>query len=251
MSRILIVEDEVDLSDLVATHLRQEGHQVLQAFDGPSGLALVEGQDPHLVILDWMLPGLDGLAVCRQDPRAPPGAGDHAHRPGRGDRPRAGAGGRRGRLRHQTLRHPGAAGAGAGGPAPRRPGHRCYPPRRYSGGGGAGRRGGRRRGGPTGLPAAPAPVDRGPLHVDPAARSATVEGAPLELTRTEFDLLLLLVTHPGRAFSRDFLLERVWGYDYDGAGRTVDSHVMRLRRKLGPLGEQIVTVWGVGYRFVV
>ncbi|HEX2324725.1 MAG TPA: winged helix-turn-helix domain-containing protein, partial [Chloroflexota bacterium] len=103
---------------------------------------------------------------------------------------------------------------------------------------------------PTGLPAAPAPVDRGPLHVDPAARSASVEGAPLELTRTEFDLLLLLVTHPGRAFSRDFLLERVWGYDYDGAGRTVDSHVMRLRRKLGPLGEQIVTVWGVGYRFV-
>jgi DNA-binding response OmpR family regulator len=93
-------------------------------------------------------------------------------------------------------------------------------------------------------------VVQGPLRLDPAGRTATVDGIPVDLTRTEFDLLLLLATNPGRAFSRDFLLEHVWGYDYDGAGRTVDSHVMRLRRKLGDLGEQIVTVWGVGYRFV-
>ena len=235
MSRILIVEDEVDLSNLIAAHLRQEGHQVLQAFDGPSGLAMVEGHDPHLVVLDWMLPGLDGLAVCRRirERHLVPvimltardeeidrvlgleaGADDYVTKP-------FGIRELQARVRAALRRVALDTGATLLGDEV-----------------------------PTGLPATPAPVDRGPLHVDPAARSATVEGASLELTRTEFDLLLLLVTHPGRAFNRDFLLERVWGYDYDGAGRTVDSHVMRLRRKLGPLGEQIVTVWGVGYRFV-
>ena len=62
---------------------------------------------------------------------------------------------------------------------------------------------------------------------------------------------MLLTTTPGRAFSREFLLQQLWGYDYDGFDRTVDSHIVRLRRKLGPLGEKITTVWGVGYRFVL
>src|SRR5688500_115466 len=66
MARILIVEDEVDLSHLLRTHLQQDGHEVVQAFDGPTGLTLVEQHRPDLVILDWMLPGLDGLAVCRR-----------------------------------------------------------------------------------------------------------------------------------------------------------------------------------------
>jgi DNA-binding response OmpR family regulator len=250
MSRILIVEDEVDLSNLIAAHLRQEGHQVLQAFDGPSGLALVEGHDPHLVILDWMLPGLDGLAVCRRirERHLVPvimltardeeidrvlgleaGADDYVSKP---------FGIRELQARVRAALRRVALDTGA------------TPLGGVAGSGGLGATEVAADAAPAGLPSAPAPVDRGPLRVDPAARSASVEGAPLELTRTEFDLLLLLVTHPGRAFSRDFLLERVWGYDYDGAGRTVDSHVMRLRRKLGPLGEQIVTVWGVGYRFV-
>jgi len=67
----------------------------------------------------------------------------------------------------------------------------------------------------------------------------------------EYELLLLLASHPGRAFSREFLLQHLWGYDYDGFDRTVDTHITRLRKKLGALGEKIVTVWGVGYRFVV
>jgi DNA-binding response OmpR family regulator len=251
MARILIVEDEADLSNLIGSHLRQEGHQVLQAFDGPSGLALVEGHDPHLVILDWMLPGLDGLSVCRRirERHLVPvimltardeeidrvlgleaGADDYVTKP---------FGIRELQARVRAALRRVALDTGA---APR-PGAQTE--------GGRGNSGDPGDAAPPGLPAAPAPVERGPLRVDPAARWATIDGAPLDLTRTEFDLLLLLVTHPGRAFSRDFLLERVWGYDYDGAGRTVDSHVMRLRRKLGPLGEQIVTVWGVGYRFVV
>ncbi len=72
----------------------------------------------------------------------------------------------------------------------------------------------------------------------------------MDLTPREFDLLLLLASHPGRAFSREFLVEHLWGYDYDGVDRTVDTHIVRLRKKLGAIGDQIVTVWGVGYRFV-
>jgi DNA-binding response OmpR family regulator len=77
-----------------------------------------------------------------------------------------------------------------------------------------------------------------------------LDGEALALTPKEYELLLLFASHPGRAFSRDFLLERLWTDDYEGLDRTVDTHVRRLRRKLGRFGEQIVTVWGVGYRFV-
>jgi DNA-binding response OmpR family regulator len=71
----------------------------------------------------------------------------------------------------------------------------------------------------------------------------------MHLTRKEFELLTVLVSNPGRAFSREFLVQRIWGTDFDGFDRSVDTHVTRLRRKLGPLGDRIVTVWGVGYRF--
>ena len=79
-----------------------------------------------------------------------------------------------------------------------------------------------------------------------SSRSRRAGGPDLE----GYDLLTLLASNPGRAFSRDFLLERLWGDDYEGFDRTVDTHIMRLRKKLGDIGEKIVTVWGVGYRFV-
>ena len=100
------------------------------------------------------------------------------------------------------------------------------------------------------LPPAPQPIVRGGLRIDLADRVATLDGAEVDLTLKEYDLLVLLANHPGRAFSREFLLERLWGDDYEGFDRTVDTHIMRLRKKLGPIGEKIVTVWGVGYRFV-
>jgi len=99
------------------------------------------------------------------------------------------------------------------------------------------------------LSATPEPVMHGPLRVDPAARIATLDGAELELTPKEFDLLLLFATHPGRAFSRNFLVRRLWSDEFEGMDRTVDTHIMRLRKKLGAFGERIATVWGVGYRF--
>ncbi len=80
-------------------------------------------------------------------------------------------------------------------------------------------------------------------------RSATLHGEELDLTPKEFDLLALFVQHPGRAFSRDYLLERVWGDDVYVTDRTVDTHVQRLRKKLGDEADAIRTVWGIGYRF--
>jgi DNA-binding response OmpR family regulator len=98
-------------------------------------------------------------------------------------------------------------------------------------------------------PATAEKVQAGALVVDTGARVATLEGKPIQLTRKEFELLAVLVANPGRAFSREFLVERIWGSDFDGFDRAVDTHVTRLRRKLGKLGDRIVTVWGVGYRF--
>jgi DNA-binding response OmpR family regulator len=93
-------------------------------------------------------------------------------------------------------------------------------------------------------------LEDGPLRVDLGEHTASVDGQPIELTPKEFDLLAMLVRNPGRAFARDYLLDKVWGYEYGGLDtRTVDTHVMRLRKKLGSIGDRIETVWGVGYRF--
>ena len=89
----------------------------------------------------------------------------------------------------------------------------------------------------------------GPLVLEPELHRATLSGSALELTRREMELLRLLVGNPGRTFTRDFLLDEVWGADYDGMDRAVDTQMTRLRRKLGSFGERIETVWGVGYRF--
>ena len=104
---------------------------------------------------------------------------------------------------------------------------------------------------PTEGDTAPTAIVRGPLRVDPAMHVATLDGAELDLTPKEFELLQLFVEHPGRAFSREFLVERIWGYEYDGFERTVDTHITRLRKKLGPFGDKLITVWGVGYRLVL
>jgi DNA-binding response OmpR family regulator len=92
------------------------------------------------------------------------------------------------------------------------------------------------------------PIVYGPLRLDPAAYQAALDGNPLDLTRTEFELLRLLLRNPGRAFSRSYLLDTVWGEEYVAGDRSVDNAILRLRRKLGDLGEAIETVWGVGYR---
>jgi DNA-binding response OmpR family regulator len=182
------------------------------------------------VILDWMLPDLDGLAVCRRlrEEYLMPiimltarteevdrvlglevGADDYVPKPFsmRELLARARASLRRVALESQR----GMAATGGAGPAP---------------------------------------IVHGPLRIDTGAHSATLDGEALHLTPKEYELLTLFAAHPGRAFSRDFLLERIWQGEFDGYDRAVDTHIRRLRRKLGPLGDAIVTVWGVGYRFV-
>jgi DNA-binding response OmpR family regulator len=242
MATILVVEDEVDLNNLVRSHLEAEGHTIHQTFDGSGALKLVEETAPDLIILDWMLPGMDGLSVCRQvrQRHLTPilmltarseeidrvlglevGADDYVVKPFsiRELMARVRAMLRRVSLDAQMNRADAmqtAPVAGLGGAV---------------------------------VPPAAQPITRGSLIVDVASHSASLDGQDLDLTPKEFELLALLAAHPGRAFSRDFLLQSLWGYDYDGVDRTVDTHIVRLRKKLGVVGDQIVTVWGVGYRF--
>jgi DNA-binding response OmpR family regulator len=237
MATILVVEDEVDICNLIRTRLEAEGHVVHQAFDGPAALDLAERHLIQLVILDWMLPGLDGLAVCRRlrEQHLMPiimltarseeidrvlglevGADDYVVKPFSMRELLARV---RAMLRRVALDSGGTAGAPAESPGVR-------------------------------ADEGEHPTVCGPLRIDPAMRVATVDGAELDLTPKEFELLALFAAHPGRAFSREYLLQQLWGYDFDGFDRTVDSHVTRLRKKLGPLGEKIATVWSVGYRFV-
>jgi len=226
---VLIVEDEVDINNLVRDHLKAEGHEVEQAFDGRTALALVQRRAPDLVILDWMLPDLDGLVVCRRlrEEYLMPiimltarieevdrvlglevGADDYVPKPFSMRELLARA---RAALRRVALESQRSSAVAPGGPAP---------------------------------------VVCGPLRIDVAAHTATLQGELLRLTPKEYDLLLLFATHPGRAFSRDFLLERIWDQDFEGFDRAVDTHIRRLRGKLGTFGDCIATVWGVGYRFV-
>lgn len=240
LATILVVEDDIALCDLLCTHLEADGYMVLQAFDGPTALVAVEQHHPHLIILDWMLPGLDGLAVCRrvrQKYLTPivmltarteevdqilgleVGADDYISKPFsiRQLLARVRAILRRVELDSQVLmavetlprETPSVVSAGM-----------------------------------------PPPLVRGSLHIHLAERSVRLNGQEIDLTPKEYDLLVLLASHPNWVFKREVLLQQVWGDSYEGFDRTIDNHMMRLRKKLGPVGEKIDTVWGVGYRFI-
>jgi len=222
-SRVLIVEDERDIRDLVLFHLEREGFQVSSASSGEEALRQVRHASPDLVLLDLMLPAMGGLEVCRklrQDPAtvALPivmltakgdevdrvlglelGADDYIVKPFSPKELLA-------RVRAVLRRAKPAPGAAA--------------------------------------------IAMGALAIDPGTRTVTVEGAPLTLTHKEFELLSALADAQGRVLSREFLLDRVWGYSRAGEieSRTVDVHVRRLRVKLGPEGHRILTVKSVGYR---
>lgn len=241
MTTILIVEDEADLSNVIRSQLEAEGYTVRQAFDGLSALQAVEQQAPDLVILDWMLPGLDGLTVCRrirQNHLMPiimltarseeidrvlgleVGADDYVVKPFSTRELMARV---RAMLRRVVLDSQFSINGAVAQPGD--------------------------DDSQQASPDASSVISHGALRVDPTMRMASLDGAELDLTPKEYELLLLFVTNPGRAFSREFLVEKLWGYEYDGFDRTVDTHITRLRKKLGPLGDHIDTVWGVGYRF--
>jgi DNA-binding response OmpR family regulator len=219
---VLVVDDEPTVRRVVATYLRNEGHRTLEAADGLVALELLEQERPGLVVLDLMLPGIDGLELCRTIRR-------------RGDTPvimLTARGEESDRIVGLDL------GADDYVTKP-------FSPRELM----ARVRSVLRR-----MPNAPGveTILAGCLSIDPGAREVTRDGVPLRLTVKEFDLLHFLASHPRLVFSRTALMERVWGYESAFDTGTVTVHVRRLREKVEDdpsHPRHIETVWGAGYRF--
>lgn len=221
--RVLVVDDDRTVRDVVCRYLERAGHEVATADTGEQALTSFAALPPDLVVLDLMLPGITGLEVCqrlRQSSAVPvimlTALGDEENR--------------------ITGLQLGADDYVAKPFSPRELALRVSSVLR------------RAKAAP---PESGTPVTDGDLVVDPQARKAVVRGTELSLTGREFDLLLFLVTHPGTVFTREQLLDRVWGWDF-GDQSTVTVHVRRLREKVERYPakpERIMTVWGVGYRY--
>jgi two-component system alkaline phosphatase synthesis response regulator PhoP len=224
-AKILIIDDEQSIIDLVTAYLRPEGYQVHAALDGPAGLKAARQLNPDLIVLDIMLPGMDGIELLTQLRRQ---SGVYVIM-----------------LTAKTEETDKIIGLSVGADdyltkpfSPRELVARIKAAlRRYS---------------PSG-PAAESRVLRFErLRIDPEARLVWKDDEPVDLTAIEFDLLHALAEHHGRVLSREQLLERVWGHDFYGEERVVDVHLGHIRKKIEDQPAQpdlIVTVRGVGYRF--
>jgi two-component system, OmpR family, phosphate regulon response regulator PhoB len=220
---ILVVDDEPDIRRLIVMHLERDGFRCRTAGTGPDALREAKTAAPDLVILDLMLPAIDGLEVCRRL---------------RGDAATAGVPIIMLTARADEVDRVVGLEIGADDYVVK-----PFSPRELV----ARIRAVLRRTRPT---PGTAPLTVGRLSIDVAAHMVTVDGAPVSLTRREFDLLRALVEARGRVLSREYLLDHVWGYTAaeEIESRTVDVHVRRLRQKLGVEGQRIGTVTGVGYR---
>jgi len=222
-STILVVEDEQDIIDLVEFNLRQAGFNVIKAANGLDGLRLAKERKPALVVLDLMLPGLEGQEVCRRlkqgdDTRRIPVLMLTA-------------------LASETDRIVGfELGADDYLAKPFSPRELVLRVRAIL----------RRQAGPE---EQSAPLRKDALVIHPDRFEVRINDEMVALTATEFKLLHHLVANAGRVQTRQQLLEHVWGYEYDGYARTVDTHVRRLRKKIGPLSDDIETIRGIGYRY--
>jgi DNA-binding response OmpR family regulator len=223
MTTILVVDDEPIVREVVARYLRREGYRTLEAGDGDLAKTLVESERPDLVVLDLMLPGTDGLSVCRWI-RA------------------------RGSLPIIMLT---ARGEEADRIVGLEVGADDYVTKPFSPRELAARvRTVLRRSSP--LPERTETLAFEELEIDAAAREVRRGGETLHLTAKEFDLLWFLASHPRRVFSRDQLMHRVWGYSNALDTGTVTVHIRRLREKIEADASEprrLETVWGVGYRF--
>ena len=248
-STILIIEDDQRIASVVRFHLERESFTCHHAADGDKGVELFHELRPDLVILDVMLPGRSGFDVCQTirssgDPQPAVlmltarveevdavmgltvGADDYVRKPFGVKELVARC---RSLLQRRELRLKAP-------PAPAAPSlepENSVDLNEES-------------------VVTPAPILRPPLCIDPGRREVTVHGEAIELTPTEFDLLYFMARRPGRVFTREELLDHVWGYDHAGYARTIDSHIARVRRKVaesdGPR-DIIQTVFRVGYRY--
>jgi len=228
-ARVLVVEDDQNIRDLVLLHLRLEGLDGVAAADGPEGLRLARGERFDLVVLDLMLPGLDGVTVCRAIRRES----------NNGDVPILMLTARR----EESDKVLGLE-SGADDYLTKPFGVRELVARV--------RALLRRRRAASTVPAMSPSVTVAGVIVDPARRLARVDGRDVDLTAHEFDLLYLLASNRGIVFSREALVQRVWGNDTHITVRSVDTLVKRLRKKLEDEAAEprlILTVWGTGYKF--
>ena len=222
MSRILVVEDDTDIAELISHYLTNAGHQVQRLGSGADVMPRLRRDPADLVILDIMLPGLDGLRVCevmRGD--AATAAIPVIMLTARGDESDRVSGLERGADDYVT---------------------KPFSPKELTARVAALlRRAGR---------ATTGTIRFGPITVDPDRHYVSLDGEEVKLTAKEFLLLQYLLQHRGRVLSRDLLLTDVWGYQYTGGTRTVDVHIRRLREKLPVLAEAIETIKQFGYKLV-
>lgn len=219
---ILIIDDEEQMRKLIRTFLEKEGYAVLEASDGIQALALVEEEEPHLCMVDVMMPYMDGFTFAKEVKRISTvpliflsakgeewdkiqglklGGDDYIVKPFLPGELLARV--------ESVLR-------------------RTYQQRQ-----------------------AEDVLRTGPLVINQTSHTVTLNGKPLSLTLKEFGVLHLLVKNKGRVYSREQLLHLVWGDEHQSSERTVDTHIKTLRLKMGDDGRMIETVWGVGYKFVV
>ena len=220
---ILIVEDDPDIAELIALYLQKAGHRTELVTSGTAAVSRARDAEPDLIVLDVMLPGMDGLMVCQALRR------DHATAAipiimltARGDESDRVTGLELGADDYVTKPFSPRELAARVAALLRRV-HRSAAP-------------GRKR------------LTYGPLSIDVERHRVDLNGEEVTLTAKEFLLLQYLVEHPGRVLSRDLLLTDVWGYQYTGGTRTVDVHIRRLREKLPMLADAIVTIKQFGYR---
>lgn len=226
MQRVLVIDDEPRILEVVQKYLAREGFQVTTAGDGEAALFSLNSQDPDLVVLDLMLPKLDGLEVFRRL-RAKSSV-PVIMLTAKGEETDRIVGLEMGADDYITKPF-----------SPRELVARVKAVLRRTTGG-------------TMLETADRPLTRGDLRIDPRARSVETQGKPVELTSKEFDLLWFFASHPGQVFTRSQLLDNIWGYEYFGDASTVTVHVRRVREKIEPdpgSPRYITTVWGVGYKF--
>jgi two-component system, OmpR family, response regulator ResD len=244
--KILIIEDEANIAQVLRLYLEQSNYTVLVASDGVAGLELHAREHPDLVILDLMLPALDGMEVCRrirawantpilmltarqgEEDRIAGlelGADDYLVKP---FSPREVVSRVKAILRRTTQYTPVAGSGNENGASTHDKGKTTD---------------------------AGEELHFGEMHINVPARRVEVGGQDVPLTAKEFDLLVTLASSPDRVFTRESLLDQIWGYTYLGDGRTVDVHVGTLRKKIevasgNDAAHMIKTVWGVGYKFV-